>query len=268
MGKKRKAGNRSAKQAAKGKPRWMWAGVLAPLVVIAAFLMVRWLAPPPSSPAGAHPASGRTLVQPAILNLLERLPAGASGSGANSYRGGPLPAGGPPLVSRKGKPEVLYVGAEYCPYCAAENWALVTALSHFGRFSRLHYITSSMADIYPGTATFTFYGSKYQSAGITFRAVELAGNTLVNGRYPPLESPSPQEKQIMARYDPKGNIPFLDIGGRYVQVGSAYSPALFQGLTQAHIAGRIAEKGTPLHKAVLNAAAVLIRDIDTVRGAK
>jgi hypothetical protein len=28
---------------------------------------------------------------------------------------------GPPLT-RSGKPEVLYVAAEYCPYCAMVNW--------------------------------------------------------------------------------------------------------------------------------------------------
>ncbi|MGH3290263.1 MAG: DUF929 family protein, partial [Trebonia sp.] len=43
---------------------------------------------------------------------------------------------GPPLT-RGGKPEVLYVGAEYCPYCAMENWPLIVALSRFGQFTGL-----------------------------------------------------------------------------------------------------------------------------------
>jgi hypothetical protein len=32
---------------------------------------------------------------------------------------------------------MLYIGAEYCPYCAAERWPLVMALSKFGTFSNL-----------------------------------------------------------------------------------------------------------------------------------
>jgi hypothetical protein len=29
---------------------------------------------------------------------------------------------------------VVFVGAEYCPYCASERWPLVMALSKFGTF--------------------------------------------------------------------------------------------------------------------------------------
>src|SRR6185312_6914517 len=40
----------------------------------------------------------------------------------------------PPNVSvltSKGLPEVVYVGAEYCPYCAAERWGTIIALDRF-----------------------------------------------------------------------------------------------------------------------------------------
>src|SRR5712692_8559609 len=47
------------------------------------------------------------------------------------------------LLTGNGKPEVVYVGAEYCPFCAAERWALSVALSRFGSFSGLHLIHSS-----------------------------------------------------------------------------------------------------------------------------
>ena len=33
-----------------------------------------------------------------------------------------------------GKREILYVGANYCPYWAAERWAMVMELSQFGTF--------------------------------------------------------------------------------------------------------------------------------------
>ena len=41
------------------------------------------------------------------------------------------------LKDQDGKPLITYVGAEYCPYCAAERWALAVALSRFGTFSNL-----------------------------------------------------------------------------------------------------------------------------------
>ena len=56
------------------------------------------------------------------------------------------------LVGADGKPEVLYVGAEYCPYCAAQRWALAVALSRFGTFTGLettHSSTSRRLSRYP-----------------------------------------------------------------------------------------------------------------------
>ena len=48
-----------------------------------------------------------------------------------------------------GKPFVVYVGAEYCPFCAAERWSVVMALARFGSFSNLHESTSSPSDTFP-----------------------------------------------------------------------------------------------------------------------
>jgi Domain of unknown function (DUF929) len=40
-------------------------------------------------------------------------------------------------LTASGKPEVLYTGAGFCPYCAAVRWPLIVALSRFGTFSGL-----------------------------------------------------------------------------------------------------------------------------------
>lgn len=58
--------------------------------------------------------------------------------------------------SSNGKPAVIFVGAEWCPYCAVERWSLIIALLRFGNFSNLEYMLSSSTDIYPNTPTFTF----------------------------------------------------------------------------------------------------------------
>ena len=55
-----------------------------------------------------------------------------------------------------GKPEVLYLGAMYCPFCAAQRWAMVNALSRFGTFSGLKTTHSSSTDSYPNTPTWTY----------------------------------------------------------------------------------------------------------------
>ena len=71
---------------------------------------------------------------------------------------------------------MLYEGAEYCPFCAAERWAMVMALSKFGTFWGLKLTNSSVSDFAPDTATFSFYGSTYTSKYLAFKPVELATN--------------------------------------------------------------------------------------------
>jgi hypothetical protein len=52
---------------------------------------------------------------------------------------------GSPYLSN-GKPVVLYIGAEFCQYCAIERWALIMALMRFGNFTSLHYMTSAPSE--------------------------------------------------------------------------------------------------------------------------
>src|SRR5207302_7512423 len=79
-----------------------------------------------------------------------------------------------PLRDPTGKPQILYIGAEYCPFCAAERWSLIVALSRFGTFQHLQLTTSSASDLYPNTSTFTFYRSAYTSPYLDFQSVEEA----------------------------------------------------------------------------------------------
>ena len=54
--------------------------------------------------------------------------------GAGSVSTVPAKISGGSALTSGGKPEMLYIGAEYCPYCAAERWGMVVALSRFGTF--------------------------------------------------------------------------------------------------------------------------------------
>ncbi len=95
----------------------------------------------------------------------------AGSSLLNAGAGGNLKAAsGQPYVSG-GKPVVVYIGADFCPYCAVERWSLIMAFSRFGNFSNLHYMTSGSGSE-GDYATFTFTGSSYSSKYVAFVPVE------------------------------------------------------------------------------------------------
>lgn len=146
---------------------------------------------------------------------------------------------------------VLYIGAEGCPFCAAERWPLIVALSRFGHFRGLTLMRSNSEDQHPDTPTFSFFHATYQSPYIHVALMETAGRQLgPNGFYPPLMALSKTQSETFHLYDrppyvPKGYagaIPFLLIGHRYLWIGSSVNPALLDqhnwvGLSQAVYSG-------------------------------
>lgn len=161
-------------------------------------------------------------------------------------------------LTKAGLPRVVYVGAEYCPFCAAQRWALIGALSRFGTFSHLGLATSSSSDIYPSTRSFSFYGSSYASKYVSFTPVELTTSQIVGSTYQTLQKPTPTEVKLMHKFDaapyiPQANagaIPFLDIANHYLAVGSSYTPGLINGNTRAHIARDLQKSTSPVAEGV------------------
>ena len=49
-------------------------------------------------------------------------------------------------MRRTGKLFVFFMGAEYCPYCAAERWAIVRSLQKFGQWEGLKHTISAARD--------------------------------------------------------------------------------------------------------------------------
>jgi thiol-disulfide isomerase/thioredoxin len=173
----------------------------------------------------------------------------------------PLPSSvSAPALTSGGKPLVLYVGAEYCPYCAAERWAVAVALYRFGSFTNLGQTTSSPSDVYPSTPTLTFHGASYTSAYVSFTGKELQSNQVVNGKYAPMDSLTADEQSVFNKYDAPpyfpsaGSIPFVDIGGRYLISGASYVPSVLQGKTHAQIAAALSEPTSAIARAVDGAA--------------
>lgn len=159
-----------------------------------------------------------------------------------------------------GKPQVSYVGAEYCPFCAAERWALTVALSRFGTFSGLRLISSSSSDIYPSTPTVSFYKSTYTSKYLAFTATEAE-----TADKAPLQPLTTLDKALMTKYDAPpyvqaeyaGSFPFVDFANKYVVIGASYSPALLAGLTWKRI-GADLSTGSGADGTAIDAAANLI----------
>jgi thiol-disulfide isomerase/thioredoxin len=162
-----------------------------------------------------------------------------------------------PSVQEGGKPVVLYFGAEYCPYCAAERWPMVVALSRFGTFSNLSATTSAADDIYPNTPTLTFHGSDYTSDYLTFSSVETATNQPSStGGYTKLDEPNALQSQLFSTYNTQaitgsnGGIPFVMVGNRYAWAGTSYRPEVLQGKSFNQIAGALADPTSDIAKSI------------------
>jgi thiol-disulfide isomerase/thioredoxin len=196
----------------------------------------------PRTPAAASVVAATTGVPASVFNTV--------GKGVRTAAPKPLQAA--PLTSN-GKPELLYVGAEYCPYCAAERWAMVTALSRFGTFKNLGAITSSSTDVFPSTSTFTFYGASYSSPYLTFTPKEVETNIAQGTGYTRLDKLDAQQAKLFSTTG-QNAFPFLDIGGKYVLNGPQYTPQVLQGKSMAQISAALADPTTDISKSVLGSA--------------
>jgi thiol-disulfide isomerase/thioredoxin len=162
---------------------------------------------------------------------LARSPAGAPATPSHAGLGRFHQVSGTPWLYH-GKPVVLFVGAQYCPFCAAERWALVMALGRFGQWSGLGQMHSTHGESgFPSLPTYDLLHATYRSGAIALQEREVADFA---GR--PLQPLTPEQSRAVDAYDPHGSIPFQLIGGRYAQISSGYSPGLLIGLSfdQAH----------------------------------
>lgn len=159
---------------------------------------------------------------------------------------------GPNPAQAAGKSTVLYIGADYCPFCGALRWPLTIALMRFGDFQGLRTMRSSPKDVYPNTTTLSFAQAKYTSRYVDFVPVETSdrlGHPLM-----PLKGES---LKLFKKFDaepytshPDG-IPFLYIGGQWLLLGAPVNPALFAKLDWAQISSKLADPKSMLSKVVM-----------------
>lgn len=219
--------------------------------------------PEPSGSAAAAIAKKVTTVPASVLDQVGK------GKGVT---GTPKPLSNEPALTADNKPLVLYIGAEYCPYCAAERWSVVVALSRFGTFSNLGFSHSASDDVFPNTATLSFHGSSYKSDYLTFQGLETQTNVKQDGQYTKLDPLTPAQEQVLRKYDSapyvdsNGAIPFLDMGNKFVMSGAGFGPEVLKGLTADQIADALSNPQTDLAQAVLGDANSLTADICQLTG--
>jgi thiol-disulfide isomerase/thioredoxin len=241
------AAQRAAERRAEQRRRILIASgsVIAVVAVVLAFVIFKLNSKPPSTSSGSNGPTGSALT--ALVNTTTSVPASTLdqvGSGGGAVTNLPIKINGTTLTAG-GKPEMVYMGAEYCPYCAAERWAMIVALSRFGTFSGLATTHSGSvsgagsSEPYPNTPTWTFVNAKYSSPYLAFTPVEM--NTNIpdpsTGSYTTLQTPTAAQQALITKWDnqpyipssePAGSIPFIYFGKSMI-VGT--SPALNQALS-------------------------------------
>lgn len=239
-----------------GSSRGFW--IIATVVVVIGVAGIVAVA------SNRNPAPNNQVAPSALVEKVTSIPASVY---ATVGRGTANPAPKPidaPALTQNGKPEVLYMGAEYCPYCATERWAMVTALARFGTFSKLRTTHSSGTDVFPNTQTFSFHGASYASKWIAFTGVEMQSNERQGDGYAALDTPTSEQQQIIDTYDrapylgtdpsSAGGIPFIDFGGRFLVGGVTFDPAVLQGKSASSIADALSDPTSTIAQGAIGAA--------------
>ncbi len=261
------AAQRAAARRAEQRRRILIASgsVVVVLAIVVAFIVIKLNSSPaadnsPNGPTGAALASVVTNVTSVPASTLDTV---GDGNGAFTGKIQTIKPAGAPLTTN-GKPEMLYMGAEYCPYCAAARWAMIVALSRFGTFSGLQTIHSAaangagQAEPDPNTPTWTFVHSTYTSKYLTFTPVELQTNIpdTASGTYTNLQTPTNAQQALLNKYDAApytseaGAIPFIDFGNKYLSIGSPYNPGVLSGLSWSTIAADLHNPNSAVAQAV------------------
>ena len=156
------AAQRAAEQRAQRRRRTLIAGgsVLAVLAVVAVLIGVKLAS------SGGSGGSSNGTAQPAVVSAVTSMTPRPRRTPSARARPTPkmlIPLSGAPALTTGGKPEVLYMGAEYCPFCATERWAMLNALRAGSARSRTSASSTRPRTSTPASVpTLTFYQSGYE----------------------------------------------------------------------------------------------------------
>jgi len=246
-----------------------WGAVGLVVVIVVVLVVVKLSGNSPSKDGGGsayEPASASILKQVTQIPTKVYDTVGIT-SGATPVSAPVAITGQPPLTFKdsngNAKPGFLYYGAEYCPYCAAERWPVIAALSRFGTYTGLGITASSATDAYPNTPSFTFFKSSFASEHLVVQAVESYTNIPTPaGAYTTLMKPTKVQTALVTKYDTakflnssqSGGIPFIDMGNQFLISGSSFSPSILAGLSRSEIAQGLDDPTNPVTQAIVATA--------------
>jgi len=259
--------------ATRSAPRLFTWGVVGLVLVVVLVLIVVSVT---RSPATTHSTGSQPAPQSLVSQLTEIPQSIYDTVGVSSPSAQVVPptatSGQPnleyPSANGTSLPGVLYFGGEYCPYCAAERWALIAALSRFGGFHNLGITASSMTDVFPGTQTLSFYQASLESDVLALRAVERYSNTPdPKTGWTILMNLTSQDSALLRKYDTTSSglsFPFISIGNQFLVQGAQYSPGVLQGLSRDQIAAGLNDPTNPVTQAIVSSANYLSASICSI----
>jgi hypothetical protein len=257
------SGRRAAQQAQRRRRNWIIAAIAVGVVVvlIAVFVVIGLNSSKPK-------AAPRTPLTDSEMAQLTSVPISTLVAATKMGVSLQAPSGltGAPLI-KNGKPEMLYIGAEFCPICATERWPMMVALSHFGTFSNVSQTSSAALD--GNIPTLSFYGSSFDSADMVFTPVETTTNQPQGNYYVPLEKPTADQQALWSKLL-NGNLsfPFINMGGKYLLNTSQFSSSVLSGSSFSEILGDVGNNNTTIGKNIDAAAGALVRYLCNMTGEK
>ncbi|MDA8292739.1 MAG: DUF929 family protein [Actinomycetota bacterium] len=211
-----------------------WASVAVVVVVVVVLVVVKLTGGSTPTSSGLS-ASGRNpaLAPASLVSTVATIPAATFDSvGTDGMPAAFTVTAHQPALTSGGTPRFVYVGGEFCPYCALMRWSLVAALGRFGTFHGLKLMSSATTD--GDIPTFSFYGASYSSPYVDFTPYESEDRL-----QQPLVNPPASVNKLYTTYDGSGatpaapfnpsssaGIPFLDIGNKYVSAGDPAAMSL------------------------------------------
>ena len=224
------AAERAARKRAAARRRLLAAAgaVTAVLAIVAVLVVVKLTASP------AHRAASESAAPAALVRQVTTVPAAtlAQMSAGQATTLQAVRTHGP-LLTLGGKPAIVFVSEESCPFCAAERWALTVALSHFGtwkparhhqflghrRLPRHRHPVVSFGTLPQRGADTEHHGADGQCRPPLQPQTQLDAGLIASDELPP----------YVNSVDQSGAVPFLDIGNRFILAGAQYDPQVLAG---------------------------------------
>lgn len=141
---------------------------------------------------------------------------------------------------------VFFLGAGFCPYCAAQRWAIVEALKNFGHWNNLvEDKSAAVEEKFLNVPTFSFAKAVFESD-----LIEFIGRETADRNFESLQELSIDDQSILDVYNPDNMIPFLLIDGQFIRFGSGVKPELLQNLDHKTIRGELESNNSEIGRMI------------------